>query len=162
MVYSGKKLMQTNNKRPVILSGVSFIFVLLLISCSHAKPPVNSGPDGIAIKGYDPVAYFTIGRSVKGSEQFTYEWKGAKWLFSLKEHLDLFTAAPDKYAPKYGGYCAYAVSQGTTADIDPDSWSIVDGRLYLNLNRDVQRFWSGNIKGYIEKADRNWPTVLTK
>jgi len=154
--------MQINKKRQLIPAGVSFIFVLLFISCSHAKPPVNSGPDGIAIKGYDPVAYFTIGRPVKGTALYSYEWNGAKWLFLSREHLDLFTADPEMYAPKYGGYCAYAVSQGATADIDPDSWSIVDGRLYLNLNRDVQSLWSGDIKGYIEKADRNWPAVLRK
>jgi len=136
--------------------------IVCTISCSPAKTEVNIGPDGIAIKGFDPVAYFTMGKPVKGAEQFSYEWKGAKWLFSEKDHLDLFTADPEKYAPKYGGYCAYAVSQGTTADIEPDSWSIVDGKLYLNLNKDVQKLWTGDMKAYIEKADRNWPAVLTK
>jgi YHS domain-containing protein len=149
------------NKRSGTVSAFTVLFILfLLLSCSQAKTQVNAGHDGIAIKGFDPVAYFTMGRPVKGSEQFTYEWKGARWLFSSGEHLDLFTADPEKYAPKYGGYCAYAVSQGTTADIDPDSWSIVDGKLYLNLNKDVQKLWSGDMKGYIEKADRNWPAVI--
>ncbi|MEW6600902.1 MAG: YHS domain-containing (seleno)protein [Nitrospirota bacterium] len=135
--------------------------LLLSVSCSEAKAPVNA-EGGIAIKGYDPVAYFTMGRPVKGVEGFSHEWKGAKWLFSNREHLDLFQADPEKYSPKYGGYCAYAVSQGTTADIDPDSWSIVDGKLYLNLNKDVQKLWSSDMKGYIEKADRNWPSVLSR
>jgi len=140
----------------------AILAILLSTSCSPAKTPVNAGPDGIAIKGFDPVAYFTMGRPVKGTDRFSYEWKGAKWLFSVREHFDLFAADPEKYAPKYGGYCAYAVSQGTTADIDPESWTIVDGKLYLNLNKDVQTLWTNDMKAYIEKADRNWPSVLTK
>lgn len=155
--------MHINRKWPEILSGFTLLFILLLsFSCSPAKTPVNAGPDGTAIKGFDPVAYFTMGKPVRGTEQFSYEWKGARWLFSDMDHRDLFTADPEKYAPKYGGYCAYAVSQGTTADIDPDSWSIVDGKLYLNLNKDVQKLWSDDMKAYIEKADRNWPSVLRK
>lgn len=82
----------------------ALLLLFLTVSCSTTMPAVNAGPDGIAIKGFDPVAYFTMGEPVKGSDQFAYEWKGAKWLFSSREHLDLFSADPNKYAPQYGGY----------------------------------------------------------
>ena len=139
------------------------MIILFLSYCSaEPLPPVNKTRDGIAIKGYDPVAYFTDGKPVKGDSRFTYTWNGAKWLFASQEHMDLFGKDPEKYAPRYGGYCAYAVSQGTTADIDPDAWDIIDGKLYLNLDKKVQRIWRQDIKGYIEKADQNWPSVLNK
>jgi hypothetical protein len=89
-----------------------------------------------------------------------YSWNGAKWRFAAAEHRDLFKADPEKYAPRYGGYCAYAVSQGKTADIDPEAWTVFNGRLYLNLNKDVQRLWDKDRKEYIRKADENWPHLL--
>lgn len=137
-----------------------FFLISMLVACSSTVNPVNVTSDGVAIKGYDPVSYFTEGRPVKGKKEFQYEWEGAKWRFASAEHRDLFKADPGKYAPQYGGYCAYAVSQGKTADIDPDAWNIVDGRLYLNLSKDVQKIWSRDIPGYIRKADRNWPRIL--
>ncbi|RJQ47599.1 MAG: YHS domain-containing protein [Nitrospiraceae bacterium] len=130
-------------------------------SCTSTElPSVNISRDGIAIKGYDPVAYFTDSRPVKGDSRYEHTWNGAKWLFASTKHLALFKSDPEKYAPRYGGYCAYAVSQGATADIDPEAWTIVDGKLYLNLNKDVQGLWEKDIPGYIQKADRNWPAVL--
>jgi len=139
------------------------VIILFLSFCSAAPlPPVNVTRDGIAIKGYDPVAYFTDGKPVKGDSHYSYTWKGAKWLFASPEHMDLFGKDPEKYAPRYGGYCAYAVSQGSTADIDPDSWDIVEGKLYLNLDKKVQGIWRQDIKGYIEKANQNWPAVLNR
>lgn len=139
------------------------VITLSVSSCTSSPlPPVNVTRDGIAIKGYDPVAYFTDGIPVKGESRFEYVWNGAKWRFAGEEHLALFKSDPEKYAPRYGGYCAYAVSQGTTADIDPGSWAIVEGKLYLNLNKDVQGLWEKDIPGYIQKADKNWPAVLNK
>lgn len=136
---------------------------LLFISCtSSSPPPMNTTRDGLAVKGYDVVAYFAEGRPVKGLPEFEHEWNGAKWRFSSSGNLELFKASPEKYAPRYGGYCAYAVSRGTTADIDPEQWSIVDGKLYLNLDKGVQKKWREDIPGNIEKADRNWPGVLKK
>jgi len=143
-----------------LVSTVGFLLILSLAACSSAVAPVNVTPEGVAIKGYDPVAYFTDGRPVKGNKEFQYKWNGAKWWFASKEHRDLFKSNPSRYAPRYGGYCAYAVSQGKTADIDPDAWNIVSGKLYLNLNKDVQELWSKDIPGYIRKADRNWPRIL--
>lgn len=135
---------------------------MLFTDCTHQSdlPEVNTDADRTALKGYDPVAYFTDGMPVKGDTRYRHEWKGAVWLFAGEEHKALFASDPEKYAPQYGGYCAYAVSQGTTADIDPESWTIVNGKLYLNLDRDVQRLWEQDISGYIRQADRNWPAVL--
>ncbi|HUU51752.1 MAG TPA: YHS domain-containing (seleno)protein [Candidatus Heimdallarchaeota archaeon] len=141
------------------------IFLILILGTGLMlsgadKNPVNVDKKGIAIKGYDPVAYFTEGEPVKGSAEFQHEWNSAIWHFSSAEHRDMFKAEPEKYAPQYGGYCAYAVSQGKTANIDPDAWKIVDGKLYLNLNKRIHRKWEKDILGYIKKADKNWPGVL--
>lgn len=113
-----------------------------------------------AVGGYDPVAYFTEGRPVAGSRQFTYRWKGATWRFANTANRDAFAASPAKYAPQYGGYCAWAVSEGYTAKGDPNVWKIVSGRLYLNYSPGVQRQWSADIPGNIARADKNWPGVL--
>jgi len=127
-----------------------------------SKPEVNVGNGRVAVKGYDVVAYFTSGRPVKGSSRFTVEWKGAEWHFSTAEHRQAFEAAPDQYAPQFGGYCAWAVSRGYTADVDPNAWRIVAGRLYLNYSRRVQRQWENDIPGNIAKAEAHWPAVLDK
>ncbi len=97
--------MNSKNIHKITLFGCAVLLLLFLtVSCSDSKSAVNAGSDGIAIKGYDPVAYFTMSKPVKGSDQYTYEWNGAKWQFSSREHLDLFSAGPEKYAPQYGGY----------------------------------------------------------
>ncbi|MEM6254771.1 MAG: YHS domain-containing (seleno)protein [Cyanobacteria bacterium P01_D01_bin.156] len=117
--------------------------------------------NNLAIRGTDPVAYFTEGRPVTGSAEFTYTWNNATWQFASAENRDSFTANPEAYAPQYGGFCAWAVSQGYTASIDPNAWKIVDGKLYLNYSNSVQRNWERDIPGHISKADANWPGVLT-
>ena len=115
-----------------------------------------------AIDGHDPVAYFTEGRPVAGSPQFTHQWNGATWRFASAANRDRFAAAPEKYAPQYGGYCAYGVAGGYAVKIDPQAWSVVDGRLYLNYSRSVQASWKQDVPGFIRKADANWPSVLSK
>lgn len=117
---------------------------------------------GVAIDGYDPVAYFTDGRPVEGSSEHAVDWNGAEWRFASAEHLEMFKADPEKYAPAYGGYCAWAVSQGYTASIDPEAWKIVDGRLYLNYNREIQQRWEADIPGFIKAADGNWPKIKSE
>jgi YHS domain-containing protein len=139
--------------------------VLLLTGAvgAHAVEPINVGLFGrTAIDGYDPVAYFVEGRPLKGAREFTHEWRGATFRFANARNLEAFRGAPEKYAPQYGGYCAWAVSQGYTADIDPDAWKIVGGKLYLNYNRDVQRKWETDVPGHIRRADANWPALLKK
>ena len=127
---------------------------------AFAVNPVNSSFFGGAIKGYDPVAYFTEGKPVKGKSAYQHKWMGATWSFASAENRDLFQKNPEKYAPQYGGYCAYAVSQGGTANGDPHVWKIVDGKLYLNLNSNIQKIWEKDIPGYIKKANQNWPKIL--
>jgi YHS domain-containing protein len=113
-----------------------------------------------AVGGYDPVAYFTVGRPVRGTAQFTTTYGGAEYRFSSAANLAAFRANPAHYAPAYGGYCAWAVSQGYTAPGNPNFWRIVNGRLYLNYNAQVQRDWERNIPGFITQANSNWPRVL--
>lgn len=125
-----------------------------------AKDEVFSTFLGGAIRGYDPVAYFTEGAPVKGSGDYQSEYNGATWSFVSAANKEKFDADPQAFAPQYGGYCAWAVSQGYTASIDPDAWRIVDGKLYLNYSASVQRRWEQDIPGFISQADQNWPSVL--
>ena len=115
---------------------------------------------GTAIDGTDPVSYFTEGRPIAGNSSITHEWNGATWRFSSEDNKALFISDPTKYAPQYGGYCAWAVSQGYTASTTPDAWKIVDGKLYLNYSASVQQTWETDIPGFIEAADQNWPAVI--
>ena len=123
--------------------------------------PVYTGRfSNVAVQGHDPVAYFTAGAPVKGSKDFSTTYQGAEFRFADQANLDAFLAAPESYAPQYGGYCAWAVSQGYTAKGDADHWKIVDGKLYLNYNGKVQRDWEADIPGFIESAEANWPEIL--
>jgi YHS domain-containing protein len=118
--------------------------------------PVNAA-EGIGVKGYDPVAYFVNEQPTKGAKQYAFVWKGVTYRFSSGENLTLFKAAPTKYLPQYGGYCAYAMSLNRIADISPSEWAIVDGKLYLNNGVFSQSLWSLNKSGNIASADRHWP-----
>ncbi len=141
---------------------ILFPFALLMMSLNaYAVDPVYSSW-GKAIKGYDTVAYFTEGKPVKGNKKYTADWNDATWYFSSQANADLFKGNPEKYAPQYGGYCAWAVSLGSTAKIDPKAWNIVDGKLYLNYNQDIQNKWSINKPKNIAAADKNWPEILKK
>jgi YHS domain-containing protein len=135
--------------------------LMAVAAAAAGVDPVNKTLfSGLAIKGYDPVAYFNDGKPVKGVKEFQHDWNGARWQFSSGANRDLFKANPDKYAPQYGGYCAKAVSEGSTADISPDAWKIVGGKLYLNYDRRVQKTWEENFPERIKKADANWPRIL--
>ena len=115
---------------------------------------------GIAIQGYDPVAYFTQNQAVKGSTRWTHTWQGVEWRFVSTEHRDAFVKEPARYAPAFGGYCAYGVTRGYAVDIDPEAFAVVDGSLYLNYSKGVQRTWNEDRAGYIDKARQRWPEVL--
>ena len=117
---------------------------------------------GVAIRGYDPVAYFNQGKAVKGKKDFEYQYMGATWRFIDAENRDAFTKDPDKYAPQYGGYCAFGMSHGYAAPIDPKAWSVVEGKLYLNYNLEVRKEWNKDIPGFIGKANENWPKIPKK
>lgn len=148
--------------KPLIAALALSLAPVVLAPAAHAdKDPVYTGFfSNTAVGGHDPVAYFTEGKPVKGDRAFSTTYQGAEFRFASQSNLDTFLADPEAYAPAYGGYCAWAVSQGYTAKGDPDFWKIVDGRLYLNFNRQVQTDWEQDIPGFIEKADANWPSVL--
>lgn len=140
---------------------LAVMFALVTTGTAAAGGPVFNTVDG-AIHGYDPVAYFEQGKPVKGSLQHTYVWHRVTWRFASAAHLDAFKADPEKYAPQYGGYCAWAVSQGATAPSDPTAWTIVDDKLYLNYSVGVQRRWRQDIPRNVAIADRQWPLLLSR
>jgi YHS domain-containing protein len=131
----------------------------VLIFAQAKVDAIDHDKKGVAIRGYDPVAYFTDNKPTKGDPKFSYSWGGSTWQFASAEHRDLFTQSPDRYAPQYGGYCAYAVSEGHTAEIDPNAWKVVDGKLYLNYSLDVREKWQKEQEARIVKADQNWPSL---
>lgn len=144
----------------LIRSWFAIAAVLLTFTAGAADPIYTGTFSNKAVGGHDVVAYFNAGGPVKGSKKHATSWMGARWLFASAANLAAFEANPERYAPQYGGYCAYAVSKGATASGDPDNWSIVDGKLYLNYNDDVQATWEADIPRYIRAADANWPEVL--
>ena len=139
-----------------LLGLMALLFVPLAFA---AESPIFATGDG-AIRGYDAVAYFTVGKPTQGSDQFTASWQGATFKFASAANLELFKVDPAAYAPQYGGYCAYAVAKGATAGTVPDAWTIVEGKLYLNYSLAVQQRWRKDVPGHIRAADRNWPAVL--
>lgn len=147
----------------------AFIATLIIALGATAFPlaPANAADrvytslfSDVAVGGYDAVAYFTQKKPVKGSKKFQTTHDGATWRFASQETLDLFKANPAAYAPQYGGYCAWAVSQGYTAKGNPKNWALHDGKLYLNYNDAVQTDWDADREGFIKLADANWPKVL--
>lgn len=140
-----------------LLKQIFFVITLMFASSALALDPVYTTLfSNDAIKGYDSVAYFTEGEPVKGQAEFSIEYQGANWLFSSQENLKLFSANPEKYVPQYGGYCAYAVSQGYTASIKPELFTIHNGKLYLNYNESVNEKWGADKDSYIKDANINW------
>jgi YHS domain-containing protein len=139
---------------------ITYLIAAALPAFAESKvEPINKDGSGVAIKGYDPVAYFTQGKPVKGSTAFSYPWMNSTWLFANAEDRDEFSKNPAKYAPQYGGYCAYGVSQGHAVNIDPEAWAVIDGKLYLNYSKSVKNTWSKSIPKYIEDANHNWPAL---
>jgi hypothetical protein len=138
----------------------------LLLAAAPGQPaaafePVSTDGGNVAIEGYDAVAYFTEGEPVRGSPDYEHEWQGARWQFSNAEHRDLFAGAPDRYAPRYGGFCSGAMAAGRTFRADPEAWRIIDGRLYLNFSQSgIERF-EKDAEEMIPKADANWEEIET-
>ncbi len=122
----------------------------------EAKQLIDQNRDGVAIQGYDPVSYFTMGEAVKGSDEFSYQWLGAIWHFASAEHRDLFIADPVKYAPQYGGYCTSGISSANLHGANPKIWSIVDGKLYLNGSQSALNQFADSGPGEIGAADATW------
>jgi hypothetical protein len=125
-----------------------------------AKGAVNTiGSPGVAIKGFDAVAYFKDGRSRRGAKVHAFRYKGVEWHFSSAENMAAFAANPSKYEPAYGGYCAYGVASGYLVKIEGDAWAIRDGRLYLNYDDGVQKKWSHSPGAFIREANRKWRAI---
>ena len=150
----------------------SFLFAFALAAAAFAAAPAPAFADqapvytgafsNVGVSGYDVVAYFTDGRPVRGTTTHRATHQGIEYRFASAEHLAAFNANPARYLPQYGGYCAWAVSQGYTASANPNNWRIVDGKLYLNYNNEVQQRWEANIPGFIRDANANWPSVLSR
>lgn len=142
---------------------------LLLLSISIAgsafaggKTLLNVDKNNIAIQGYDPVAFFTDNKPVKGNAEFKSTYSGATYYFATAEHKSLFEKEPAKYEPAFGGYCAYGVSRNKTVEIDPEAFQIVDGRLLLQYSKSVRADFNKDIQGNLAKATANWPGLVEK
>ncbi len=143
--------------------------LLLGLNAWAAEPPINTLTNSFfatrtdtAINGYDTVAYIVQNKAVKGDDHFVVEWRGAKWKFANQGNADLFKGAPEKYAPQYGGYCAYGVATDSLVKVDPNNFAVIDGKLYLNYDTDVQKKWNKDRPGYIRDADAKFSGLLKK
>jgi YHS domain-containing protein len=145
-------------KKTILTTAIAF-FVLMSVRAQKSAVYVAGGK---AIKGYDPVAFFTESKPVMGRDSLTLAWNGAHWFFADRKNLEMFQATPEKYAPQYGGYCAYGTSQGHKAPTEVDTWTVVDGKLYFNYNKKVKELWVKDQPGLIQKADANWPMIKDK
>jgi YHS domain-containing protein len=135
------------------------IFLFFILSLSASAQQEVFVTDKGAINGFDPVAYFTESKPVAGTKENSFVWKGETWYFASTKNLETFKANPEKYVPQFGGYCAYGVADGHKAKTDPQAWTVLDGKLYLNYNKDVQQLWKKDQKNFIIKANQNWPEV---
>ncbi|WP_316771369.1 YHS domain-containing (seleno)protein [Pedobacter frigiditerrae] len=136
--------------------------LLMTVSLVKAQKSEIFCTAGKAIKGYDPVAFFTESKPVKGADSLSYSYKDATWLFSSKANLESFKKSPEKYSPQYGGYCAYGTADGHKAPTQTDTWTIVDGKLYFNYNGKVKEMWTKQQAAFIEKANTQWPLIKDK
>ena len=125
-----------------------------------ATDPVNVDQSGVAIHGYDPVAYFLSAQPVQGKAALSYQWSGGTWLFASAENRQAFIDAPERYAPQFGGFCAYAASFGQFADTDPQAWTVIDDKLYLNYSLDVRDEWRAHSQALIRQAEQQWPAMV--
>ena len=145
-------------KKVIAVMGFLFFGSMALVA---QKSTVFSA-EGAAIHGYDAVAYFTEGKAIKGDSLLSFNWNGADWRFANQSNMDAFKSSPEKFAPQYGGYCAYGMSDGHKAPTDPQAWKIVDRKLYFNYNKSVQQLWLKKEQELIQTADKNWPSVKDK
>ena len=144
---------------------------IISVGTATAAEPINTlekngffgyKPSGVAIRGFDTVAYFTEGMPLEGNSEYQHEWDGAQWMFSSEKNRALFAANPEKYAPQFGGYCAYGVATDSLVKIEGDQWTIVDDKLYLNYDANLQEMWLKDIDGYVAKAETKFNMLLTE
>jgi YHS domain-containing protein len=149
----------------LLLVAVLVLFVgagVLVWASGNHEGRINTDAAGVAIDGYDPVAYFTRGAPVEGSADYAHRWDGATWHFASAEHRDRFVADPEAYVPAYGGYCAWAVAEGKVAGINPAMWHIENGTLYLNYSGGTNRRFLSDLSGNVTRADANWPQIRSR
>ena len=138
------------------------VVMAMPVIAGNPQKPINTGANHAAIKGYDTVAYFTEGQPMKGKPELAYSWNDAQWHFTNASHRDLFVADPERYVPQFGGFCSMALVVGKVKDIDPEAWTIVDGKLYLNFTRAFRDKFRHNATANIKKAEENWTKALQK
>ena len=144
-----------------VLTGIAFAATLTGQALA-AGVELNASSTGLALQGYDPVAYFTQNEPIKGDWQITASHNDATYRFATEENKAAFEANPEAYLPEYGGYCAFGAAMGFKFDGDPTVWKIVDNQLYLNISTDIQTRWEGDIPGFVEQADANWGDIRDK
>ena len=145
------------------MKSVSLLCSALLITLSSFSQQVKfSSTDGVAIKGYDPVAYFTEQKALEGNSNYNFEWSGSVWKFVSKDNLNLFQKNPEKYAPQYGGYCAYGCSEKHQSPTDPKAFTIINDKLYLNYNQKVKEMWIKDTTNRIQAANQYWKSIYNK
>ncbi|WP_373497030.1 YHS domain-containing (seleno)protein [Aquiflexum sp.] len=149
------------NSALAIVTTLALFFLVSNSFCQDQHTDIFAEKN-IAIKGYDPVAYFTLGEPTKGSASFQTQNGGVKWYFSSQQHLEMFKENPQKYLPQYGGYCAFGLAEGYKVSISPTAWAIVNDKLYLNYNQKIQKQWSENTDILIKKGDENWKALKNK
>ncbi len=152
--------------KTLMLSATILVLATILAaavpSAAGAETFFNVDRKGVAIKGYDPVAYFTLSEPVKGKKTLETTWQDAVWRFSTEENRRAFLRDPEKFAPRYGGYCAYGVAEGGLFNIAPDAWTVYEGKLYLNKSKRVRKLWLEDVPGFIRKGDSLWPRIRRK
>ncbi|MBV1868452.1 MAG: YHS domain protein [Marinosulfonomonas sp.] len=148
------------NRRRFLQLALAAPFAATPLSWAYAASPEVFSRYGFAINGHDPVAYFTKDAPTDGSDAHRLKWMGTMWRFSSSKNMAAFEADPHKYAPRYGGYCAYAMAQGAVATTVPEAWTIHDGRLYLNYSTGVRGIWRQDVVGHVTSANGHWPAAL--
>jgi YHS domain-containing protein len=158
LITSKERMDKMKNVKQLVLAFLTCMFIVLPALASAASPQYST----VGVGGYDPVAYFKEGKAMKGNGWHVTYHKGVTYVFANKINRKTFEADPEKYLPAYGGYCAYGVAVGKKFVADPEVWKIVEGTLYLNLDKAIQSKWNEDIPGYIKKADANWPKIMGK
>ena len=141
--------------------GLASVTLLTSVACTTLKTPTFADDAG-AIRGFDAVAYHTEQRPVKGDPAHAFTYNDAVWHFSSEQNLAMFSEHPERYAPQYGGYCAYAMSNGWVVSTDPDAWHIRGDKLYLNYSLGVRKTWLKDVPGYVAEADNHWQEKITQ
>ncbi len=141
---------------------LSFVLILVAYGSGHGQTVQVFNTNGVAIRGYDAVAYFVDKAAVQGSKDFSFNWQEVEWHFKDQKNLEAFKSNPEKYAPQFGGYCAYGVSENHKSPTDPKAFTIVDDKLYLNYNAKVKELWVVDIPGKISLGEKNWVELKDK